>query len=200
MEKSESADPRAVQLLEVVYRYFPRWDPSVESLEDYSRHYDSTPQARAIREALWEKPRIQREQWYTILTAIRHGLPSDHSLTDSTSPFHACFQGIVTLPRSVRSEEARAFVILASRLVPFYYVYDSRARRIDGEWEPSTLRYELPPDANSFLEIFDREFAQIGYERLPPSLGTLPIPDISVGNREPGQVTIADALFTEHRL
>ena len=182
----------------LAYRYVPRWERDLESLEEYYARYDASSETRALQDFLRDTPRLDWQQWYGFLDGVSEALPERFALVDRTSWIKPCFSAVIEWPGDDPAEE-RILVIYASRLEPLYYVYDSTSRRIDGEYQSPRIRYRLPLDAAPLQAILEREFGRLGYERLSPEHGKLPVPDVSVGNLEPGQVTLADVLFSDHR-
>jgi hypothetical protein len=183
MSGEMAADSAA--LIGLAYRYHPRGQLDVEP------GYESWPEVRARRRA---QEHAQREPgaWTALLAAARSAWPAaqvmDWSRLELDTARHLRLQIESTRPR-------RHLVAWASILAPVALVYEAEAA--PGKSARILTRADAAhPEELERLEALVR---QHGWVPMAPEIATIPLPELAVGNLLPGRVTLADALFSDHR-
>lgn len=191
------AVPSVPELCALAYKYFPRWHPDRESLDDYLERLPHAPETKTL-EDLVRRALDDNRAWNALLAEVREMFPDlwryDGTPLGLDVPSRQLVLAYEYPPGSSRS---RYLVFRLSFLAPIFDFYES-------EQDPETriiTRYLMPtPEsseiAQAIVAMITRRF---GYTWLDPEIGATPVPGIAVGNLSPGRVTLADALFDGSR-
>ncbi|MFT3776043.1 MAG: hypothetical protein QM820_62660 [Minicystis sp.] len=173
------------ELLEVVYRFYPR------GIVSTSPGYDDTPERRRQVEAA-RVGAAEYPTWKAMIRRLRARYEvndlSLHILSGSVDPAY-------TAKLVVPGKEAEAldldrrlgvfmrFGFRVSLLGPYYLIH----RTDDPDEEPCAR------DVAREIEATYR-----GYEPVPPELGNVVVPDVALDTVGPGEVTVYDCLLLSH--
>ncbi len=195
-------------LTQLSYRYYPRLGDALYRLpaQEYDELYQATLEFQALFAAQQEA--IQdRTRWRAFLTALEDALP-ENPLMDSTRGYSdVCYTARIDISTHETATEGtlrKELVVSMSFLAPLYLLYEShsyeRGTRDEPEYELAQLLRELSSESTDIVHVLEQKIAgTFGCERLDPRVGATIIPDIQVGNLEPGQASLMDALFTDNR-
>lgn len=192
-------------LIQLAYRYYPRLGDALYRLpaQAYDRLDQSTPEYRA-RLAIQQRAIQDRTRWRALLDALEGALPRN-PLMDSTRGYpDVCYTARIAIGTSTDAGRTREVVATLSFLAPLYLVYEShwyeRGTPDEPEYDPAHILLELAPESTEIVHVLEQKIAEtFGYERLDPRAGATIVPGIQVGNLEPGQASLMDALFTDNR-
>lgn len=194
-------------LLAVVERYYPRWDPERETLDDYFERYEHSSEQARLRGVVW----LARKQphWPTFLRELRQLLGEDHLVQSAIPPSLSIpsYQVVTSAADPTRPHRYRYIVYRMSHLAPVYDYYEStigsRERQLGWSLHASPEVKELTARIESKIaEHFP------GYQRIDPQLGKTPLPHHGVDMTIPAsaetshdldEATLAHALFDATR-
>jgi hypothetical protein len=186
-----SEEPLIEDLLELAYSFYPRG-----ILSDTAAYYESPEWQRleAARSRAWQS----RDRWTHLLGVLRQSLP-DCRIEDWThldAHMDAGYRCRVELPPL--GEPRHAIVVCPSILTPHYMVYSSRVRWMGSKFAPAEVRFEFDASERDYQRSVARAIeTELGVQMLPPEVGMTPVPYLSVRNRNFGEVTLYDCLFTD---
>lgn len=184
------------ELFELVYKYHPKLgNPSKYLPLEWDECYSTAPETQARRAIEGEALRDD-ERWIALVGALQKQFPR-HWIADTThSHRRACYAVTIAYQHSPEHDIDKVLVVCASFLAPLYFLYESHRR----EGEDATIIYEPTLETASIVDGIQREMAsRLDYQRIDPKIAAMQAPDICVGNLLPGEVTLADALFTDYR-
>lgn len=164
-------------LLDIARLYFPRISPSDPG-------YDQTPEAQRQRDA-YAKAIAQNATWKALLRGIEAQMPTGVTVQNLSlfigSPaswdLDRCFSAYVHLP-------SRRLTLRVSFVVPYFTIRDE-VGDVTGDEEPAAMAIEAA------VPVFFP-----GYEAMPGHVGSVVVPGVQVGPREPGEATLFDCLFS----
>jgi hypothetical protein len=160
------------ELLEQIYRFYPRGmytdSPGYDDTEQRARQLDAARRARAAY-----------PQWAAMIERLRtRYVVTDMSLHVSTGDFDSAYSGQI---RSALPEPCK-IGFHVSTLGPYYGVLGLGAPR--EEPEVQRLAQEIE--------------ATYGYERIPPEIGDVVVPDVAVDGVGMGKARIYDCLLSSY--
>jgi len=160
------------ELLKTIYRFYPRgW--SVES-----PGYDDTPERGRQRDAV-QIARSEYPKWEAMLDRLRaHVTLQDRSSYLFGSGFDSAYLATVIYPSQ---GEAYGLGFHVSILGPYYVVH--RMGRPGEE-----------PHARAVIQEIEATYR--GYEPIPPEIGDMVVPDITLDAKSFGQATVYDCLLS----
>lgn len=163
------------ELLEVVYRFYPR------GLWTTSPGYDDTPESHRLREAA-RCAAAEYPKWKTMIRRLgaRYGI-HDGSLHVLAGSVDSAYTVVLRIPST---EPAGAELLCnVSFLGPYYLV-----------------RGRGTPDEEPYVQDVAQEIesAYPGYEPIPPDLGDVVVPDVALDTVGLGEATIYHCLLGTH--
>ncbi|MDH5640335.1 MAG: hypothetical protein OEY28_03500 [Nitrospira sp.] len=183
-----------------VLRHYPRLgdsrDFSPGDWEEMRRNAPETAALQSVQRAAIDKI----PEWRQFLSSLKSSLPLCTIRDETLLEFDACYGVLVGLPNAEGALIDKIVLAYASLLAPVYLLYELHQQHT-AEGAETLARLDEPSDeARPVFEIIERELAaRFGLERLDPAIAATPVPDICMDNLGLGEVTLADALFTEHR-
>ena len=185
---TEAVDLKA--LMEVAYKYYPRWYPKRESLEAYLVGYDRKLEFWRLVHFI-ERATEDNTRWHELLRAVKAAFP-EHWVDDGRPPSWEIpsYQLVLEYKHGAGS---RLVNFRLSFFVPFYDYYETE-RDKDGilVWQ----QLHPSPESAPIVEVIEREIHErFGYRKLDPELGETLVPEIGIDTALPGEVTLAGALF-----
>jgi hypothetical protein len=147
------------------------------------------------------------DRWTLMLGRLGARFPDcvrDMSLHILGGAFESAYCGKLCLPElDPDEEEEHELGFRVSFMAPWYVIYSSRWRRLQGD--PSgkvASRPRIRLDFTSAAQPYERELAQeikatYGYEAMPPEIGEILVPDVATGVRDFGAATIYDCLLSD---
>ncbi len=187
--------PSTSELLELVYRYYPR------NLESHDPRYEESEESQR-REARQAAARKQEEAWNAFLQRAREELSGCRLWELPFLLYHPCRCLRVALPDSpMGADLQKAVVLLVSVLVPVHVLYASWQILQGGRVSES--RTYFPPLLEEFQPIEARLDALVQdvlhTARLSNDVLFTPVPDVQVGHVDLGQARLVDCLFSDDR-
>ena len=201
---SASDEPPSVgELLDVAYKYYPRWNPGKEPLNNYLVAYHHTPEVVALRTQV-ARVLGNDDKWQALIDDVRKAFP-EYQVSDESAPTmdKPSFQLVIDYaPKAAKSGEAgegeKQIIFRLSHLAPVYDYHE--ADRASQGSAPIAMHFSPTDTAKPVAKVVESKIARhFGYHRLPPSDANTPVLDIGVGSLRPGEVTLADALFDATR-
>ena len=192
---SQARDPDA--LLDVVSRYYPRWDPGRETLEAYVERYPSAPETQKRLEL--GRYALARQEWSRFYQAVQQALPDLFVHTGMPPwPQIPSYQVVTSITYPPGTKRYKYIVFRMSYLAPVYDYYESDHRADDRR---TAVSLTPSPAANTVVAIIERKIAEYfpGYQKLDPAFGERALPDIGLPVTLPGKGTLQQALFAEDR-
>lgn len=166
---------------------------------EYRALYTSTPEYAALF-ADQQDIMARLPEWRGFVASLR-AIASGCNVYDATPPYEgACFVARVDYtrahPESSPDNRFKTLTVCVSLLAPVYLLHEAHTRQTGHVFEPVDISFLVTPDAAPIAEVVEQAIAErFGYQRLSPALAVTRVP----GNLEPGEATLADALFTPHR-
>lgn len=193
---SQARDREA--LLEVVTHYYPRWEPTQETLEQYVERYPSAPETQKRLEL--GKQALARQEWPRFFRDMRQALPGLFVHTGVPPwPQIPSYQVVACITHPPGTKRHKCMVFRMSYLAPVYDYHESD-HKAPGKGTRITLTPS--PAASAVVTIMERKIAEHfpDYVRLEPAVGETPLPDgIGLPVTLPGKGTLEQALFDEDR-
>lgn len=183
------------ELLDTVYRYYPRGIPSDDP------RYQETPEYRRLAAAR-RQAGADREPWRALLRRLgdqfSENAVQDRSLHLPTGEHDACYSAWVYLPASP-GEHWRVVVALRVLQQALSALLQARQpppvrvprRQVETSFDPS------PEEERYFAGITQAIEATFKCERLPPEIGKVLVPDVATGSRSLGEATLYDCLLSD---
>jgi hypothetical protein len=143
------------ELLEVIYRFYPRGVPVYGPEYDNTATYDNSKERRRLEEASL-RGRAEYPTWKAMIRRLgeRYGL-ADESLCLFGSGIYPAYSARIYIPGGT-------FTFHVSLLGPYYGIH-----YLGGREEPAAIAREI-------------EATYPGYEPIPPELGNEVVPDVDV--------------------
>lgn len=185
--------PHTVEsLLPIIYHYYPRGMHCMSPLYRTSKQYQ---RLLALRKEAGTGER--RANWEAMVERLRARLP-ECAFEDRTllyPPNHDTGYHVRIYLNPKDKSFARMVVGWVSAIIPCYIVYSSSGSTARGEG-PFKIRYDFTPEEQPVADILTAEIeATYGYERLPPEIGTVSVPDLCDPSRAFGDNNIYELLF-----
>jgi hypothetical protein len=193
MRRAHKRSPMLQQLLDIIYRYYPR------GVSQEDPRWKDSPEHVALIEAS-RAAGGKRSSWLDMLARLRRRFPGcevvDNSLHLPAAWPAACYPGIFCLPPTPEVSDHRVG-FQVSFLAPYYVLYSYRSFPLEANRPPAT---RLEPDAEERLywDAIAREIeSTYGSSPMPPEMGHVVVPDVQPGNRAMGEAMIYDCLFDD---
>lgn len=155
------------ELLDLVYRFYPR------GLYTTGAGYDDTEERRRQREAA-HRAVLAYPTWKAMLRRLGARYPlEDASLHLLSGGFDPAYSGHLEIP-------ARTLGFHVSLLGPYYGIH----------------RTGSPGEEPAASDLAREIEATYGYEAIPPEIGNLVVPDVTLDTRLFGEATIYDCLLS----
>lgn len=186
-------------LIALASSYYPAiGDPDMHTPAAWRREFASAPETKALRRKQ-QHAATNHAKWRSFVVGLHKALPDHRVRDESRIELDASYAALITVP----SDEPynRLLVLYASFIAPVYLRYElQEVSTPDGKFERLT-RFDEPSDeARAAVTYIDRELPrQFGIERIAPDISRIIVPHVAMDNLGPGEVTLADALFSEQR-
>jgi hypothetical protein len=189
------------ELLEIVYRYYPRGvrlsEPAYPRTEEYGRRVE------ARREAINDYQRF-----LALLGRLRarftEGSVEDLALYHPRGDFTASFSARLVLPTLPPHVGQHALYFMRSFLAPYYIIVSATSlyvkKKGGGYKITEEERHTLTAEEEPYATIIAAEIeATFGGERMPTDVGEVLVPDVDTQRRSIGESTLFDCFFTAYR-
>jgi hypothetical protein len=186
---------KPAELLEIVHRHYPR------GLWPDDPRYGATEECRCLVEArIQAGTGAEYDRWLALLGRLEarfpEGIVYNRAFYLASGNHDAAYAAKVVLPGPEDEERSVAFMV--SFLAPYYRIYGVRVALRKHE-DAHEIRHDLSPEEESYARGIAQEIeAEYEYERLPPEIGNMLVPDVTPGNREAGKGTIYDCIFSDN--
>ncbi|MCG8423800.1 MAG: hypothetical protein MJE77_38380 [Proteobacteria bacterium] len=173
-------------------------DPSRQTPEEWRFKFDTSPQTKALR--LRQKDAAQdHAEWRAFIADLQKALPGHRVRDESHVELDASYAALISVPND--APYGRLLMVYASFIAPVYLLYELHELVTDsGQFETLTRLDQPSGEVQNAARYIERELPRrFGIERISPEVARIIVPDIAMDNLGPGEVTLADALFSEQR-
>lgn len=196
------------ELLEVVYRFYPRnmWTPE----RGHDPGYDDTRENRDLVAAR-RRAGAEEEPWRAMLRRLDARFPEcsiqNQCLHLLSGGCDACYSAWLWIEQAPdQKERTHCLAFWVSFVVPYYVIYSSRwicLDELDNEGQPKErreIRFDLSPDEQPYGRAIEEEIKMTfgsDFEPMPPEIGKIIVPDVVPGLKIMGEATLYDCLFSD---
>lgn len=185
-------------LLAILYRFYPRNQSADEAV------YKATEEHRRLMEAV-RCAGANYERWESMLARVEARFPDcprDMSLHIQGGDQSSAYDGKLYLPTLQPTEGMHELGFHVSFIAPCYVIYSSRWFFLKDDPKgnkasPRDIRLDFDESEQPYVQGLAQEIeAAYGYERLPPEIGRVIVPDVAMYCRVAGTATIYDCLLS----
>ena len=192
--------PSTAELIDLVYRFYPRGVP-------YGPHYKDTEEYRRQVDAARRAGADNYDRFRLMLRRLRARFPDrevrDLAIHLVAGNLDASYPAALELPVSGPVVVSHELGFQVSILAPCYVIYSTRV--VHAKDDPRAhkgKRCDIRPDLSSTEQPYAWGLAQeieatYGYEPMPPEIGKVVVPDVATNGRALGKATIYDCLLSD---
>lgn len=184
--------PSTQKLIQIAYQHYPYFDPKREQLHEFRERAPLSPELRKLYDLVAETLSDNRA-WHALLADVKARYP-EYWLADGRPPgVDIPSYQLVLAYEQPDSKHSHYLSFRISLLAPVFDFYETE-RGPDSRLIARYLR-PTPASANIARAVADVIEQRLHYTWLDPDVGATPLPGLWVDDHDPGDATLADALF-----